>query len=349
MPLHDDHGGAAPWMEGEGFAFEGLTLSAAEPAEHDFFTHGSESEDEETSGGDTGARLPGLPNEVLGVLFSQLEFAQVGRLANSSRRMHALVGHAENGDVWLALAKRAFPEGTDLHEGLRDAVRLQRGTEARRIAQVMCKRASCTRCRSLFRAGDAAECAVHTGVLISGHRTNGVNAGWTCCNSPRHAIGCVLGAHVRDAEAALYSEASKLEKTAGGCTGVPGSRVRGHTAPSHRTFLDLASSSPHPASSPVACPILATSEAAGPPEGEDDDAFSFLAPAPGVFGSPPSMFMSHAQALRLDAARKGRERMIQSTAPPVPISAKSEAQVAHWDGAVGSSPPNSSPTFLDLL
>ena len=108
---------AAPWMECESFAFEGLALSPE--AEHDFFTNGhalrpshprsnpaprsrppcspartpregispqrvpppppssSDSEEEEAGGGDDDARITGLPNEVLGVLFSQLEFAEV--------------------------------------------------------------------------------------------------------------------------------------------------------------------------------------------------------------------------------------------------------------------------------
>ncbi len=46
---------------------------------------------------------------------------QVGILANSSKKLHALVGHAENGDMWLALAARAFPAGESEREREREA------------------------------------------------------------------------------------------------------------------------------------------------------------------------------------------------------------------------------------
>jgi hypothetical protein len=167
--------GSAPWMQCEEFEFEGLVPSdTASPR----------------------TELPDLPDEVLAALLVQLDFAQVGRLATTSRRLRNVVAHGESSYVWLALASRCFPQDTALAEQLHEAVQREDGSEAQKLTETMCRRARCLRCRETFRLGDARACAVHPGVLISGHRTNGLAAAWTCCNAPRHAVGSLTATFV---------------------------------------------------------------------------------------------------------------------------------------------------------
>ena len=58
-----------------------------------------------------------------------------------------------------------------------------KGATARLLYQLACLQRQCSRCHKRYHVGrnTAKACGFHPGVIISGHRDNGMRARWTCC------------------------------------------------------------------------------------------------------------------------------------------------------------------------
>mmetsp|Transcript_39238 Transcript_39238/g.91687 ORF Transcript_39238/g.91687 Transcript_39238/m.91687 type:complete len:283 (-) Transcript_39238:690-1538(-) len=59
------------------------------------------------------------------------------------------------------------------------------------------RKEKCRRCYiGFYRGANLSTCRSHPGVLISGHRSNGLSSTWTCCGMKGHANGCREEPHV---------------------------------------------------------------------------------------------------------------------------------------------------------
>jgi hypothetical protein len=113
------------------------------------------------------------------------------------------------------------------------------------IYKAMSLREKCRRCGVGFHRGaNFANCSVHTGVMISGHRSNGISATWTCCGSKAHAKGCTMVHHVPDLSAITSSPNSSKSSAVTPERGRgdecrPWSARGGHSPNSSVTCLDM--------------------------------------------------------------------------------------------------------------
>ena len=118
-------------------------------------------------------------------------------------------------------------------------------TSSLEMYKAMSLREKCRRCGVGFHRGaNFANCSVHTGVMISGHRSNGISATWTCCGSKAHAKGCTMVHHVPDPSALTSSPNSSRSSAVtpergGGDECRPWSARGGHSPNSSVTCLDI--------------------------------------------------------------------------------------------------------------
>ena len=128
-----------------------------------------------------------LPAELFEAIVAQdLNAAQLMRVGSSCKRLSNLVLYGLP-EIWFRLSLANFSADDLLScpfgQSVFDAAAAGSGAESRRIYQALCRRCVCRQCGENFSAGACRGCKRHTGVLISGHRTNGIHATWTCCGS----------------------------------------------------------------------------------------------------------------------------------------------------------------------
>jgi len=72
-----------------------------------------------------------------------------------------------------------------------------RSGEVRAMYREMSRKEKCKRCYvGFYRGANLSNCKSHPGVLISGHRSNGLSSTWTCCGMKGNADGCRAEPHV---------------------------------------------------------------------------------------------------------------------------------------------------------
>lgn len=199
-----------------------------------------------------------IPDEVFRAIVERgdLGAKEVGRLASCCHRLSSFIDH-DSFEIWIKIARQTFPTSgvtadLPLAVQLESAASEGRGKDVRDVFKEMCTRLPCRCCNTLYLAGDPHGCRRHPGVLISGHRMNGLSATWTCCGDRQHARGCEVNLHTLDPDSSYAPshnghaghpvcgsalQASSYTSVTG--TGVPGSKVRGIIASSKGTFLDM--------------------------------------------------------------------------------------------------------------
>ena len=166
--------------------------------------------------GTSAAELANLPTELLTTVFSSLAAADLASAESTCKKWLA----ATSAGAWDSILRRDFPEVSSLV----DMISAERNTQvpsslceagSRWRYRVAASRRTCSRCHGQYCAGSntvqAAKCGYHPGVIISGHRDNGMRARWTCCGqwgptragglhgpepTQRSLIFCAHGQHV---------------------------------------------------------------------------------------------------------------------------------------------------------
>lgn len=140
-----------------------------------------------TDGHDTRNDLYRLPAELFEAIVAQdLSAAELVNVGATCKRLSNLVLYGLP-EIWFRLSLARFTTDDLLScpfgEKVFEAVESGSGAESRRIYQALCRQCVCRQCGVRFSAGACGGCKKHTGVLISGHRTNGIQASWTCCGA----------------------------------------------------------------------------------------------------------------------------------------------------------------------
>ena len=140
-----------------------------------------------TAGSDARNDLYRLPAELFEAIVAQdLNACELVRVGATCKRLSDLVLYGLP-DIWFRLSLARFSTDDLLScpfgKKVFDAMEAGSGAESRRVYQSLCRLCVCRQCGVRFAAGACRGCKKHTGVLISGHRTNGIMASWTCCGS----------------------------------------------------------------------------------------------------------------------------------------------------------------------
>ena len=147
------------------------------------------------------AQRPQLPSELLALTLGCLDARSLGRAsAVSTAWRDAASGDSAGGKgAWALLLPRDYPAVPSPHDA----------AAARFVYRLAAATQTCGRCHKAYRVGHntAVACGYHSGVIISGHRDNGMRARWTCCGKwgPTRAGGttelvpaefCCFGRHL---------------------------------------------------------------------------------------------------------------------------------------------------------
>ena len=119
-----------------------------------------------------------LPTDLLAMVLGRLDAASLCRAEQVSRGWHAAArGDASTADRggWSIVFARDYPAVP--------GAATAGGSGAQLMYRLACVQRQCIRCHKKYHVGHntATACGFHHGVIISGHRDNGMRARWTCC------------------------------------------------------------------------------------------------------------------------------------------------------------------------